>query len=85
MIKELIFKYVTAKKLTKVYHRECGGHIGYIADINKLKKDHLNFYFLDGGQPKEYDRCSIQCIICKKEAHINDIVLLEQINSCNNV
>lgn len=77
MIKELIFKLITSKKLTKVYHLGCGGHVGYVADTSKSKRDTENFYFLDGSHPEEHYKIRIPCTKCKQNiTKIVDIVLI---------
>lgn len=77
MIKELIFKLVDSRYLTKVYHRECGGHVGYVADTNKAKKDTDNFYFLDGSHPKGCENVCVPCAKCGKDIkYMGDVVLL---------
>lgn len=76
MIKELLFKLITSKKLTPVYHRGCGWHVGYVADISKLKRDSNNFYFLDGSHPGTHDKKCIPCAKCKKNiTTTGDIIL----------
>lgn len=75
MIKELMFKLIDSRKLNKVYHRGCGGHVGYIADASKLKTDSTNFYFLDGLQPKKYDKKAIPCNKCGNTiVHLGDLI-----------
>ena len=82
MIKEILFKLITSKILTKVYHRGCGGHVGYVAEINKSKRDASNFYFLDGSNPKDCDLISIPCKRCEKSVkHLGDMVLINQLTS----
>ena len=66
MIKELIFKYVTSRKLNKVYHRGCGGHVGYVSDISKPKNEAKNFYFIDGYHQQKQDKILIPCNKCGK-------------------
>ena len=80
MIKELIFKLIDSKYLTKVYHRGCGLHVGYVDDTSKTKRDTENFYFLDGSHPKGCDKVCIACPKCGKNINaIGDIVLLTQV------
>ena len=66
MIKELIFKLFDSGGLIKVYHRGCGGHIGYVADTKKSKKDIDNFYLLDGSHPERIDAVCVYCGKCNK-------------------
>lgn len=80
MIKDLIFKLIVSKKLIKVYHLGCGGHVGYVADTDKTKRDANNFYFLDGSHPKEVDKISIPCNKCGKIiSYICDLVLIDKV------
>lgn len=64
MIKELIFELIKSRKLTKVYHIKCGGHVGYVADSSKKKSNVDNFYFLDGTHPRGCDTVAVHCQKC---------------------
>ena len=82
MIKEILFKLITSKGLTKVYHRGCGGHIGYVAEISKSKSDTSNFYFLDGSHPKGCDLISLPCKRCEKSVkRLGNMVLINKLTS----
>lgn len=74
----MLFKFITSKGLTKVYHRGCGGHIGYVAGIEKSKRDTSNFYFLDGSQPNKTDKKAIPCNKCGKTiVNLGDLIVEE--------
>lgn len=82
MIKELIFRFIKSRDLIKVYHRGCGGVVGYIKDSSKWKRELDNFYFLDGSNPHGPDKVFIPCKKCKRYLKaMGDVVLINQLTN----
>ena len=57
-------------ELTRVYHRDCGGHVGYIKDRSLAKNNSMNFYLLNMRHPNSFEKLRIECKKCGK--HIID-------------
>lgn len=53
-------------ELTRVYHRDCGGHVGYVKDVYGLKTDRMNFYLLNKRHPDCMCDLHLGCSKCNK-------------------
>lgn len=52
-------------KFTPVYHRHCGGHVGYVKFTSYPKDDAENFYLLNGLHPESLtENLRIGCMRC---------------------
>lgn len=53
-------------ELTKIYHKDCGGHVGYVKDVYAIKKDRMNFYLLNMQHPDCMCYLHLGCAKCGK-------------------
>jgi len=62
--------------LIKVYHKRCGGHIGWIKDRTALRSDSSNFYLLNMTHPIPSEMVKIGCLTCGKYVTSRDAMTI---------
>ena len=53
-----------SNELANIYHKNCGGLIGYVNNVKSSKKMASNFILLNGKHPNPGDALDILCTKC---------------------